>query len=174
MDLQTFANLGEVVGGIAVVVSLIYLAIQLRQTNESQRTENYVRALERISATQSSLSQDGEFSRLFAKGVQDPALLTPRERIQFTWALYESFGTFEFLFHAAQKKSVPDEVWSRWSRILAWWLTFPGVTRWWTARPVPFTDSFSAYVEATIRDNPTDMSALARWSDFVAAQGTPR
>jgi len=169
MDLQTYANLGELIGGIAVVISLIYLAIQLRQNTESQRTENYVRALERISAIQSSLSQDGDFARLFAKGVQDPSLLTSRERIQFTWALYESFGTFEFLFHAAQKKSVPDEVWSRWSGIVAWWLTFPGVIRWWSARPVPFTDSFSAFVEAMIRENPTDTAALARWNEFLTA-----
>ena len=62
MDLQSLANLGEVVGAAA---------------------------LERVSAMQSALSQDGEISRVFASGVQDTSKLAPLERIRFTWALKE-------------------------------------------------------------------------------------
>jgi hypothetical protein len=32
MTLQDLANLGEVIGAIAVIVSLIYLAVQIRET----------------------------------------------------------------------------------------------------------------------------------------------
>ena len=171
MNLESLANLGEAVSAVAVVVSLVYLAVQVRQGTQSQRTDNYLGALDRISAIQSSLSQDGDYSRLFARGVQDASLLTKRERIQFTWALYESFGSFEFLFHAAQTRSIPEEVWTRWSAIVAWWLCFPGVLEWWQSRPVPFTNGFTAYVEAVIRDNPTDRDAVDRWNRFVTGEG---
>ena len=33
MDLTQLANLGEFIGGVAVLVTLIYLALQVRQTN---------------------------------------------------------------------------------------------------------------------------------------------
>ena len=33
MDLTQLANLGEFVGGVAVMVTLIYLALQVRQSN---------------------------------------------------------------------------------------------------------------------------------------------
>ena len=168
MDLQSLANLGEAVSAVAVVVSLVYLAIQVRQNTESQRTDNYLGALDRIAGIQSRLSQDGAYSRLFARGVTDTSLLTNRERIQFTWALYENFGSFEFLYHAAQTRSIPEEVWERWSAVVAWFLSFPGVVQWWQARPAPFTSSFTAFVEALIRDNPTDTEALDRWSRFIA------
>lgn len=172
MNLDYLANLGEIVGAAAVVVSLIYLAIQVRQSTQSQRTENYVRALERLSTMQSILSQDGTLSRLYAKGVQDASALTAQERIQFTWSLYEAFGAFEFLFHAAEIKTVPEQVWTRWSAAVAWWLSYPGVQAWWAARPVPFTESFTAFVDATLRNNPTDPDTVQRWTDFIA--GDPR
>jgi len=168
MDLQTFADLGEFFGGIAVIVSLVYLALQVRQNTLSLRTENYSRTLDRIAAIQSQLSRDGEFSRLLARGVADASALTPRERIQFTWILYETFGAFEFMFHAAQTRALPDEVWERWSATVAWWLSFPGAQVWWQHRPAPFSASFTAYVEEILRNNPTDRAAVARWQAFVA------
>ena len=52
LDLDTMANLGEFVSAIAVVVSLLNLANQVRQSTHSFRTENFARALERIATTQ--------------------------------------------------------------------------------------------------------------------------
>lgn len=168
MDLQALANLGELFGGIAVIVSLVYLAFQVRQNTLSLRTENYGRALDRIASIQGELARNAAVSRTFAKGVADVSSLTPSERIQFTWELYEAFGAFEFMFHAAQNRALPDEIWTRWSATVAWWLSFPGVQRWWEHRPAPFTASFTAYVEEIRRRNPADPEAAARWQRFVA------
>ena len=57
-SLQTFANLGEFLGGLAVIVSLAYLALQVRQNTQSVRTENYARALDRIASMQSQHRYD--------------------------------------------------------------------------------------------------------------------
>ena len=167
-QLESLANLGEIIGAIAVVVSLIYLAVQVRQNTQAQRTENFSRALDRVAAMQANLSQDSESAVSFAKGVEDPMALTPRERIQFTWSMYELFGAFEFMFLASNTDAIPKQVWQRWSSAVAWWLTFPGVQIWWSARPIPFTTSFTAYVEALLKDNPTDGETTRRYHEFVA------
>lgn len=168
MDLQSLANLGEFFGGVAVIISLAYLALQIRQNTRSVQTENYGRALDRVSAIQSQLSRDPEFSRFFSKGVVDTSLLTPVQRIQFTWSLYEVFGALEFMFHASRTRALPEEVWARWSVTLGWWLNFPGVQIWWRHQPVPFSASFTTYVEGMLRENVVDKAALQRWQDFVA------
>jgi hypothetical protein len=170
LDLQTFANLGDFLGGLAVIVSLVYLALQVRQNTQSLRTENYGRALDRVSSIQSQLSRDTELARFFSKGVVDTSKLTPAERIQFTWALYEAFGAFEFMFHASRTRALPEEVWARWSSTLAWWLSFPGVQSWWRHRPVPFSASFSSYVEGILRENVVDQAAAQRWQEFIAGK----
>jgi hypothetical protein len=168
IDLQYLANLSEVVGAVVVILSLIYIAIQVRQNTQAQRTENYSRALDRLAAIQSMLSQDGELSLIFSKAVLDTSKLTPQERMRFTWSMYESFGAFEFMFHASRTNAIPDEVWTRWSSGVAWWLSFPGVQAWWQARPLPFTESFTAFVESLLKDNPTDLESAQRYQTFIA------
>ena len=159
VDLQSFAYLAEIIGGAAVVISLLYLAFQVRQNTHSLRTENYARALDRVAAIQAQLGQDSDLSRMLTKGVVSSEKLTSAERIQFTWCMYEIFGSFEFMFHAAETRALPDEVWERWSLAVAWWLVYPGVQEWWRARPIPFSVSFVAYVEKTLQDNPVDTDA---------------
>ena len=167
-QLESLANLGEIIGAIAVVVSLVYLAVQVRQNTQAQRTENFSRALDRVAAMQATLSQDSETAVIVSKGVADPADLTPKQRLQFTWAMYELFGAFEFMYLASRDAAIPDEVWQRWSSAVAWWLNFPGVRTWWEARPIPFTRSFTSYVEALLENNPTDARTTRRYEEFIA------
>ncbi len=79
MNLQDLANFGEFIGGLVVIVSLAYLSIQVRQNTQSIRTENYARALDRISAIQAQMSRDDAFSTMFSRGAADPSALTHPE-----------------------------------------------------------------------------------------------
>ena len=44
MRLEDLANVGEFVSGVVVILSLVYLAVQVRQNTASLRTENFARA----------------------------------------------------------------------------------------------------------------------------------
>jgi hypothetical protein len=174
-DLQTLANLGEFLGGVVVVLSLVYLGYQVRQNTQSLRAENYARALERVSAMQARLSSEAPLAALFVRGLADANALTREERSQLAWALYEMFGAFEFMFHQFRSGSLPAEVWERWSATLSWWLSLPGVASWWSAKPAPFSSSFSALVDERVRDNPFDRASAGRWQEFLvgAGRGSP-
>jgi hypothetical protein len=170
MNLQSLAYIGEIIGTVVVILSLVYLAVQVRQNTEAQRTENYARALERLAAFQSMLSTDSEISIIFSKGLANYSNLATQEKLRFNWVMYEAFGAFEFMFHAARKESIDDEIWSRWSDATAWYLTFPGVHTWWMSRPLPFTDSFSLFVDSLLKDNPTDVEKTQRWLEFISKE----
>jgi hypothetical protein len=47
MNLETMSQLGEFVGGCGVILSLVYLAIQIRSNTNSQRADMTARILER-------------------------------------------------------------------------------------------------------------------------------
>ena len=170
ITLETLANLGEFVGAIAVVASLVYLGYQVRQNTQSLRTENYARVLDRVSTMQARLSSDPAFSELVARGAADVSRLTVIERVQFTWTFYEMFGAFEFMFHQVEAGALSDEVWKRWSGTLAWWISLPGVRAWWVARPAPFSASFTVYMDAQMQEGPLDSDATKRWSVFLSGK----
>jgi hypothetical protein len=173
LNLESLANLGNFISAIVVVVSLVYLAHQVRQNTESLQTENYARVLERVANMQARLGADAVFSELIARGAADPARLTAGERVQFTWTFYEMFGAFEFMFHQATSNALPTEVWQRWSETLSWWLSLPGVRAWWISRPAPFSASFTSYVDGKLQQGPADSDASRRWGAFLRTGSPP-
>jgi hypothetical protein len=168
MDLDTLARLGEFVGGFVVVVSLVYLAHQVRQNTRSLRAENYARGLDRLSTLQSNLSSDAELNRIVSLGARTPGALTRSERIRFSWSLYELMGAAEFVFHQAEQTAIPAEVRERWRATLGWWISNPGIHERWTARPSPFSAAFESFMEDLIENNPVDREAVRRWELFIA------
>ena len=132
------------------------------------KIENYARALDRLSAIQSSMAQNGDFSLLMMKGCADITTLSKLEKNQFHWAMLEGFGAYEFMFLASETNDIPDEVWQRWSSIMAYMMTFPGVQTWWKINPSSFTTSFTTYVDSINSDNPTDMKTVHPYNDFLS------
>ena len=173
MDLDSLAKLGEFVGGVFVVVTLVYLAHQVRQNTRSLQTENYGRVLDRMSTLQSRLSVDPELNRLFAVGAEAPGKLSRSERLRFAWALYELFGAAEFMYHQARANALPPVVWARWEATLAWWLSHPGMRAWWASKPTPLAEDFEAFGSNLIRDYRPDPSVVRRWHAFIAGDGMP-
>jgi hypothetical protein len=173
MDLDSLAKLGEFVGGFFVVVSLVYLAHQVRQNTKSMRTENYGRVLERMSNIQSRLSVDPELNRIVALGAERPAELTRLERLRFSWSMWEMFGAAEFMYLQFQEHALPPSVWARWEASLVWWLSHPGMRTWWLTRPAPFAAEFEQFANEILQTRQMDPAVLARWRDFVSAGGLP-
>ena len=76
----TLAAWGEFLGGIAVVVSLIYLASQIRQNSNLLRAST-ASATSQIEYQQNALMvQDEEVARIFWEGLADRASLSEKDR----------------------------------------------------------------------------------------------
>lgn len=174
MDLDSLAKLGEFVGGIFVVISLVYLAYQVRQNTRSLRTENFARALERMSTLQSRISVDADVNRVVMIGAEEPGKLSRSDRVRFSWAMYELFGAGEFMFHQAREHALPPEVWARWEATIDWWLSHPGMQAWFAAKPAALTADFEAFCVDRMRNHPMDPAAIRRWHGFVAGEGMTR
>jgi hypothetical protein len=170
MSWEAVGALAELAGGIGVIVTLVYLAVQIRQNTQSQRNENYARAVDRVASIQARMSEDGAFAGILLRGTQDIQSLSASERVQFTWAFYEMFGGFEYMYHQEKQAALASEVWSRWADTLQWWLCFPGVQAWWDARPAPFAPDFTRFVESRRSLGPPDPEAHRRWREFLAGR----
>lgn len=172
MDLDSLAKLGEFVGGFFVVVSLVYLAHQVRQNTRSLRSENYARILDRMSTVQSRLSADPELNRIVAVGAESPEKLTRGERLRFSWAMYELFGATEFMYMQFRENALPPTVWARWEASLLWWLSHPGMRAWWAAKPAPLAAEFEHFGNELLRTRRMDEQTIARWRSFIAGETT--
>ena len=87
MDLTQLANLGEFIGGVAVLVTLVYLAVQMRQSTSIQfkaaemaKADSLQKAVTTWSAWRRMIADDG-LSEIWLKALDDQEL-TPKETLR--------------------------------------------------------------------------------------------
>ena len=98
MTLQDLGNIGEFVGAIGVVASLIYLALQIRQNSYqiNQNTNSVLGSVELENARLASdwlvtIAQNPQLGRVWSLGLSDPTKLTEDEAVQFAMLMGSAF-----------------------------------------------------------------------------------
>jgi len=99
------AAIAELAGAIGVIVSLVYLALQIRQnTAQIDTNSSLMRAESRrhwkTHATQVNLAlaQDAKLAGIFTRGLASFQSLPPDEQIQFTFLFSEMVSTLDTAF----------------------------------------------------------------------------
>ena len=88
MDHQAFAqllgNYGEFFGAIAVVVTLIYLALQIRQNTNATKVGTSFALNQSLADINSALRSDAELAGIWLKGCEDLESLSAVEHVRFS------------------------------------------------------------------------------------------
>ncbi len=84
MDLTQLANLGEFIGGVAVLATLIYLAVQVRTSALEQRVTAAREATRELAGVLQTVVTTSERAELFLAGMTDISGLEPAQRLRFS------------------------------------------------------------------------------------------
>ena len=160
MNWQAVGAVGELIGGIAVVLSLIYIAMQMRQ-NTRQIGENTLalQLASRDRAQQSfsrwrQLVSDSSMSDLYLRGCRDYEGLAKPERFRFGLVLQELFLAFEGDFQRVQASIYPRSAWEAAQGKQLWALSGqPGARAWIERHRYQFLPEFAAEMDRLMGDN---------------------
>jgi len=99
MDLQATAqllgNFGEFFGAIAVVVTLGFLAVQIRQSTRWQQTEAFNTSTGEVRRWAGRIAENGELNDIYVQARSNYASLTDQERSRFAYLIGELFSVYE-------------------------------------------------------------------------------
>jgi hypothetical protein len=134
MSLEDLGNIGEFVAAVGVIISLIYLAVQIRQNTaqmrqntESTRVSAIQEGAHHSAAVTAHLIQNENFARVFRTGAEDMGQLTQDERTQFEAFMNIVFTQFHNSFFQHEHSMIPDEILEPRTRNMLWFLRQPGV-----------------------------------------------
>jgi hypothetical protein len=135
--LDTLGNLGDFIGGIAVVATLIYLAIQVRQNTSALQTASR-QAISSGYRDSNRLRLDPTAALAWAKGLSDFENLPFEERNFFALITNDEALFFQGTFALYESGQLEE---STYSAYLAWFASIiatPGGVVWWEtiARPL--------------------------------------
>jgi len=114
VTLEQLGNLGEFVSGIAVVVTLVYLAIQIRHNTRAVRSSMHQDWIESTLRIAESLSDNADVSRIVLKADEDYDSLTDQERIRFEAYAERVFGNFESVYYSYRNSMIEEDLWESW------------------------------------------------------------
>ena len=130
MTIQDWGSIGEVVGAFAVIVSLLYLAIQVRQNIASERSARVSDIAEPLAEFTGQLGQDPTLARLHVRGFAE-IQLDSSERIQRGFLMLSIMRKLENGFAQYRLGIVNQQEWRGWSTPVLGVLRSPGGERWW-------------------------------------------
>jgi hypothetical protein len=100
MNWEAIGTIAEVVGAVAVVLSLIYVAAQIKQNTEASRAQSINQINSQYGALMSQIAIHGDLAQICRKATNREEL-TPDESVRYTAYLSAFFAFIEefFLLH---------------------------------------------------------------------------
>lgn len=147
MNWEAISALAEVVGVIAIVVSLIYVAIQIR----TQIRESRIAAMHEIAEAYRDAMKglgDIEFLEIMDKAHQDFDSLTDPERIVLIVTYLSVFRVCEEAFIQFELGRLDKRYWDGMEKETKILLGVPSAERFWTMRHFLFDETFQQYVSS--------------------------
>lgn len=149
MTLQDLGSVGEVVGALAVLVSLVYLAIQIREGTRQQTRA----AIQTLLATEGRLVVDSAASPELAHAVIKASFgskLDDREVAMFGLWLYGLLISAEQMHYTVEEYDLSPEVRESQELRLAYVLQSPVAQAVWEMHKGRFRPGFQRYVSSVI------------------------
>ncbi|MFT5418037.1 MAG: hypothetical protein ACI915_004382 [Gammaproteobacteria bacterium] len=147
MNWDAIGAVGEVFGATAVVISLLYLAAQVRTQNRESR----LAATHEILAGYRELGmafQNPETARVFAKANADFESLTDQETIQLLGIVLPTLRLWEEAFYQNLDGRLDDRMWVNFTKVFEDTFGSSAFKKAWKLRENGFSDQFRKYVNA--------------------------
>jgi len=129
MTILEWGALGEMVGGFAVVISLIYVGLQIRQNSKSVSASSQI-ALRQLSTYMTSQLAAPEMARIYLDGLKNSSSLPPEDRVRFHSLMLSLFGIYEAFYFQGYFGTIPKKHQASYN-MATFHLRRPGVRQWW-------------------------------------------
>ncbi|MFT4560578.1 MAG: hypothetical protein ACI9BW_000312 [Gammaproteobacteria bacterium] len=160
MNLQDVGSIGELVGAVATVGTLVYLAIQVRRNTQALQASSVQNMLDgprdRIVAP---TIQNREVADIHARGLSSFEDLDETEQTRFTFLLIEHVVQFENVKNLHQRRLVTDENYATWLIYVGAFIRTPGGSVAWPQVANVVDKGAAKALETHLQENP-DLPSL--------------
>jgi len=148
LNWEAVSGVAEVVGAVAVVVTLIYLSRQIGQNTAALRSTATQAASDQASGLYLTLSTDPELAEIFIRGLSEPEMLTAVETARFNSMWMSVCFNLQNWHLQTQEGFLDGSLVESWSRIISPIAAEPGFSAFWQKRRHIYTPQFQSFVES--------------------------
>jgi len=150
--IEVVALVAEIIGAVAVVVSVVYLAMQVSEGNKELRSQSHYNALSLGQRPFEIELENAELARIIRIGYDRPGELSEDEWYRFTQYQVMAFNAWEYYFYEREKNAIPEQLWIGANAYYVENTTAkPGLWKFWTEYEHISAEPFHSYVESFIQ-----------------------
>jgi hypothetical protein len=151
MTVEQLGSIGELIGALLVLITLIYLSLQVRTQNAIAKADGHRDLIKQLASLTRRII-DEDLSDLIVQGWLDFDSLTHVEKNRVDNFLHEYLHICEQAFYMGRDKYVPAGSYDAFMAAAASFISPPGIRAWWErSRVGGYAQDFVADIEA-LRD----------------------
>jgi hypothetical protein len=152
MNWDALAAIAEIIASAGVIVSLVYLASQIRhQISESRLSAGHELASQ-INDCFSGISDNAELAEIYLRGMGDYNSLDTLEKLRFSTFFARFMRILESTYSRHMNNQLDPTIWRGWDEGLRDFYSHPGLQEWWSSRCHWFTPEFQELIVACIAE----------------------
>ena len=156
MTLEDLGNIGDFLGGIGVVLTLLYLALQIRQNTKQLKADTLAAETIAIEETTSDIArwigeivENRDLAELWSRGLLDTDQLDEIDRLRFEYLGVQLLQAWQTVFRRYKQVDDPD-LWMMTLRYFKMYFRNPGFQTLWAGSKMLFVPDFVAAVEEAV------------------------
>lgn len=150
-NLRYVATIAEIAAAIGVMISVIYLALQIESGNKELRAQTYSSALERVHRPSEMVIESQELSDIVRVGTQSPENLNEAEWPRFLRWQAIRFDSYEYTYYARRDGAITEELWQGMDHSFTSNIgSEPGTRKAWSQLRHQFAEPFQSFIDSKV------------------------
>ena len=162
MNWDAIGAIGEIVGAVAVIATLIYLTIQIRDSARASRAASVTDATAAVQAWYQEIGSNPASAKLFLDGMSDPDSLSTLDQFQFLMLVHSVFLGFQRAVFLSKAGTLDAGLRDSIGTAIQAVNRMPGIHFYWQQRRPFFQPEFVAWVEELLEREPLSENIVYR------------
>jgi hypothetical protein len=150
MTLDQVANIAEISAAALVIVSLIYVAIQIKQNTKATQLSTSQAFIDTYGKVVMQIYGDKQFRDIYWRGLKGLANLHGSETAAFAAWTIHTCRIWESFYYQWQEGVFDDHLWAGWKIQLCDLFGYRGIREIWSARNHQLSEEFREFVDNEI------------------------
>jgi hypothetical protein len=146
MNWDAINAVSQLISSIAVVVSVLYLAVQLRSSTRVARVAAMDAAAAALRDVTKPFMENAELARLWRTGLENLDALSPEDQARFFHAAHQFLKALETIHYHYVYGLLDSQLWQGWLELLRHYVATPGINHYLSRRGAVFSERFCKFI----------------------------
>lgn len=146
MNWDAINAVSQLVSSIAVVVSVLYLAVQLRSSTRVARVAAMDAAAAALRDVTKPFMENAELGRVWRTGLEQLDSLSPEDQARFFHAAHQFLKALETIHYHYFYGLLDNQLWLGWRELLHHYINTPGIEYYLEKRSGVFSERFCKFL----------------------------